>query len=697
MEPACPAKGAFPFPPQARHGTSLSPLALRRRVSPIKSDPNLQPASGGSPFRNKIASKNVDRFILPRKSPRSSNESLRLSMPVYQLSDAERYTRNRYSAPDPFSRKAQRRGRPTESFPRRQVPARGRSQTNRGTVPGQPPTSGPLALRHGTRQVSNGAVWNVGGSAIVADSVSGVPDGRGGMISSGTNAPLYTSMFLAQSDPASEMDAHQGRLAVALDIDRTSRVLGHFDSPNSSGFSPSTASTGSVSPIHDNSRAPTWINTAWTREGVTILDAPSLRDDFYCSLLAYCHTAKCLAVGLNSNVYLWSESQGVATPESLNNPHTSHVTSLSFSSVAGAQAILAVGRADGHVTLWSLFDSEPRFKSHQPQAISCVSFRPTPVKRTSKRDSAATVNTEDLLIGDESGHIYFYSIEWPNEIIRNLFDWPGAMTLLFRISVHTQQVCGLAWSPQGDFFATGGNDNACFLYETKKVMTAASARSSAAPPISVRQTSAGTHRYTVIPGRGTTPDLDASCTKHKIPLIAAVKAIAFCPWQRGLIAIGGGSNDRCIHFYHTMSGACLATIDCAAQVTSLIWSTTRREIAATFGFAQPEHNYRIAVFAWPSCEQLVAIPWPDEHRALYAIPYPGGPNNGTTKGEGGAWWSRTQVEGCVVVATSDASIKFHEIWTEDSRRRRSGGGPLGSSDILEGLHGIEKEGSSVIR
>ena len=39
-----------------------------------------------------------------------------------------------------------------------------------------------------------------------------------------------------------------------------------------------------------------------------------------------------------------------------------------------------------------------------------------------------------------------------------------------------------------------------------------------------------------------------------------------------------------------------------------------------------------------------------------------------------------------MVATSDASIKFHEVWTE--RRERSRGaelvGPLGGSQILEG-------------
>lgn len=97
--------------------------------------------------------------------------------------------------------------------------------------------------------------------------------------------------------------------------------------------------------------------------------------------------------------------------------------------------------------------------------------------------------------------------------------------------------------------------------------------------------------------------------KHLFTLNAAVKAIAFAPWQSTLVAAGGGSNDRCIHFFHALSGARLATIDCHAQVTSLVWSESRREIAATFGFAQPEHPYRVAVFSWPGCKRVVGIPW----------------------------------------------------------------------------------------
>lgn len=102
--------------------------------------------------------------------------------------------------------------------------------------------------------------------------------------------------------------------------------------------------------------------------------------------------------------------------------------------------------------------------------------------------------------------------------------------------------------------------------------------------------------------------LQLGSEKHRWRHGAAVKAIAFCPWRQGLVATGGGSNDKCIHFYHTTSGAALATISVAAQVTSLIWSTTRREIAATFGYAQPDHPYRIAVFSWPDCRQVAAVP-----------------------------------------------------------------------------------------
>lgn len=351
--------------------------------------------------------------------------------------------------------------------------------------------------------------------------------------------------------------------------------------------------------------SPSIHNTATALTIHTVLDAPALRDDFYCSLLAYSYTSRCLAVGLGSHVYLWSEARSVKTPESLTSPFAGHVTSLSFSSTDGGHSILAVGRADGRITLWSPFDRDPRFDSDQPAPVSCVCFSPKPFKRASVRDPSLRILTEHLLIGDEAGHVYLYSIEWPSALDRDLFNWHGSMTLIARLTLHTQQICGLAWSPEGDFFATGGNDNSLYLFETRKILRPAGQNSIS----SVHVRSGGTFADQPLPGQGSVIAVSAGQESQHWLLNAAVKAVAFCPWQPSLLAAGGGSNDRCIHFYHALSGAQLATIDCAAQVTSLVWSKTRREIAATFGFAQPDHAFRVGVFSWPGCETLVKIPW----------------------------------------------------------------------------------------
>jgi hypothetical protein len=65
--------------------------------------------------------------------------------------------------------------------------------------------------------------------------------------------------------------------------------------------------------------------------------------------------------------------------------------------------------------------------------------------------------------------------------------------------------------------------------------------------------------------------------------------------------------------------------------------------------------------------------------------------------EGGVWWSRTAEEGCIIVASSDESVKFHEVWSGTRKSIGGASGLLGGSEILEGLEGIEKEGNEVIR
>ena len=87
-------------------------------------------------------------------------------------------------------------------------------------------------------------------------------------------------------------------------------------------------------------------------------------------------------------------------------------------------------------------------------------------------------------------------------------------------------MCGLAWSPSGEQLASGGNDNLLHIW-------------SAASPSPL-------HRL----------------TQHQ----AAVKALAWCPYQSNLLASGGGTADRCIRFWNTLTGAHLNAIDTHSQV-----------------------------------------------------------------------------------------------------------------------------------
>ncbi|KAG5955598.1 hypothetical protein E4U57_003297 [Claviceps arundinis] len=370
----------------------------------------------------------------------------------------------------------------------------------------------------------------------------------------------------------------------------------------------------------------------------------------------------------------------------------------------------------------SLAEAAPRFEIQQPCAVACISWRPRAVPRFSSKPCSSNIliPTEDLIVGDECGELYYYLVEW-SENGRD--PWPGSVTLVVRISLHSQQICGLAWSSNGDFFASGGNDNLCALFEVSRILSLehidtrqdisgsvdVSTRGATDQQLQV-QIPASTEllHYTSF-GRqephssfprarsgiirflpNTVRRLTLGCELQKWPHRAAVKAIAFCPWLEGLVATGGGSNDKCIHFFHTISGSSLASIAVAAQVTSLVWSNTKREIAATFGYAHPDHSYRIAVFSWPDCSQIAAIPWEEDLRALHAVPYPCMLRPRSTAKTGGK-----TINECIVVASSDETIKFYELWSREGGRAVTRPSMFASSDILEDLQGIIKEGGII--
>lgn len=46
---------------------------------------------------------------------------------------------------------------------------------------------------------------------------------------------------------------------------------------------------------------------------------------------------------------------------------------------------------------------------------------------------------------------------------------------------------------------------------------------------------------------------------------AAVKALAWCPYDSAVLASGGGTEDRCIKIWNVHKGTCICSIDTRAQ------------------------------------------------------------------------------------------------------------------------------------
>ena len=103
------------------------------------------------------------------------------------------------------------------------------------------------------------------------------------------------------------------------------------------------------------------------------------------------------------------------------------------------------------------------------------------------------------------------------------------------------QVCGLKYSPDRAHLASGGNDNKLFVWSYANT--------------SPMQTY-GEH-------------------------MAAVKAISWSPHQHGLLASGGGTADRCIRFWNTLTGQPLQCVDTGSQVCNLAWSRHSNELVSS--------------------------------------------------------------------------------------------------------------------
>ncbi|KAF5392810.1 hypothetical protein D9757_000898 [Collybiopsis confluens] len=255
-------------------------------------------------------------------------------------------------------------------------------------------------------------------------------------------------------------------------------------------------------------------------------------------------------------------------------PERSYVSSVDFSNDG---MFLGVGIGQGDVELWDVEGGQKlrTMSGHQAQ-IATLSW-----------------NQHILTSGCGDGSIWHHDVRVPRHKVMELLG-------------HTGEVCGLKWRSDGELLASGGNDNVVNIWDGRLGDVGEGARG------------------------------NAKWTKRNHT--AAVKGIAWCPWQANLLASGGGTNDATIHIWNSTTGARLHTQKTPSQITSLLWAPHKKEILSTHGY--PTNS--IMLHAYPSMERVAEIRDAHDSRVLFSCLSPAGD--------------------VVCTCAGDENLKFWRIW-----------------------------------
>lgn len=262
-----------------------------------------------------------------------------------------------------------------------------------------------------------------------------------------------------------------------------------------------------------------------------VLDAPGLINDYYLNLIDW-GINNLLAVCLGEGAFVWNPvtqegSQFFSSTNSLMFP-----TSISWA--PKADNMIAIGFSNSHVHIrdFSRNVLVREIDDHWAR-VSAVTWNPyhTNIFTTSSKD-CEIIN-------------YDMRVQRSTQVCKG----------------HTQEVCGLKWSPDGSLLASGGNDNALLIWDPRKD----------GKPL---------HEF----------------REHK----AAVKALAWCPWQKNVIVSGGGSSDKTIKFWRVDEGKLKASHNISSQVCGLLWNPRDKELLSAHGYSQ----FQLSLWKYPNMQKV---------------------------------------------------------------------------------------------
>uniref|UniRef100_A0A6A7G4X9 Cell division cycle protein 20 homolog n=1 Tax=Hirondellea gigas TaxID=1518452 RepID=A0A6A7G4X9_9CRUS len=273
-----------------------------------------------------------------------------------------------------------------------------------------------------------------------------------------------------------------------------------------------------------------------------VLDAPYILDDFFLNLLCW-SSKNVLAVSLDDRVYLRGTDEEIIELTSIVNDNDEPVQVTSLHWIDNGSHI-AIGTNASTIELWKIVELPGQTISSQ----TCQKLRK--MQSTSGRSARGRIASLSwnsshswLLSGARNGSIQVHDICVSDH---------HRSTLEF----HQKEVCTLEWNKAGTLLASGSADCVCCVWDSKSIEQ------------SVQN---NTHVGIVRP--------KFTFTHSSAP----VKGISWCPWEKNLVAVGGGKADKTIRFYDTRTGDLLRSVSTKSQICQLLFSPHARELISTHG------------------------------------------------------------------------------------------------------------------
>ena len=383
------------------------------------------------------------------------------------------------------------------------------------------------------------------------------------------------------------------------------------------------------------------------QEPERILDAPNLTDNFYYNPLDW-GSKNILSVCLGGFSYLWN----------YNNLETNLLTKNKYdieyctSNFMENGVCIALGLNNGDIELW---DIEKKIKIRSLNAHN-------------DRVGALAWNGYNLYSGSKDATILSHDVRIKNHVVMKL---SGG---------HNKEICSIKWNSDFKYLASGGNDNLVCLWDIRGKFN--QNKSSFWDFINSQSDEENENeneieneddkmeeeenenenisennnfidnnfsflskknkanyinnnflkKTDIINGNDNIIEPLIIINKHKGP----VRALAWSPWQRSVLATGGGKKDNFIRFYNADTKSVIGEINTGSQVCQILWNKYEKEIISSHG----NNKNPIYVWSYPKMNKITELTG-HLSRALYMAMSP---------------------DGCTLVSgSSDETLRFWNI------------------------------------